>query len=164
MMEPFSIDAAGIVDVMLSGDERRVLAQFAGQLVELSGDEPVAARLYPPAFPDDPLHEAEFQEMTRASLQQAKKVALERFITSMGREPIRLDEDDATAWLGVLNDARLVLGTALSVTEEMDHRPKAPHKKGAAEHNLYLYLSGLQEELIAVLSAKEFPNEEESWD
>lgn len=165
MMGPFSFGSDDRIVADLSDDERRVLKAFAEQLIGLSSEQAVARRLFPPAFLDDPLREAEFQEMTREPLEHAKRAALSRFIDSLTREPLTLDEEDASAWLGVFNDARLVLGTALDITDEMEHRPKEPHEPGAAEHNLYLYLSGLLEELVAVLSAKEFPeNEEESWD
>ena len=37
-----------------------------------------------------------------------------------GRYELTLDEEQALAWLSVVNDARLALGTRLDVTEDMD--------------------------------------------
>ena len=58
--------------------------------------------------------------------------------------------DEADAWLRALNDARLVLGTRLDITEDFDwdgfeSTPRAP------ELALYAYLSWLQEQLVEAI-------------
>ena len=53
------------------------------------------------------------------------------------------------AWLGVLNDTRLVLGTRLGVTEdEPDIDLDAPEARSYA---VYYWLTGLQGDLIEML-------------
>jgi hypothetical protein len=52
----------------------------------------------------------------------------------------------------VLNDLRLVLGTRLDVTEEMDF-DLDPSDPSAAELAVYAYLSWLQEQLVEALAA-----------
>jgi hypothetical protein len=53
------------------------------------------------------------------------------------------------AWLGVLNDTRLVLGTRLGVTEdEFEIDPDSPEARGYA---IYYWLTALQGDLIDML-------------
>jgi uncharacterized protein DUF2017 len=77
--------------------------------------DPVS-RLYPPAFPDDPEAEAAWSDLVRPSLDDARTRRLERMETTLMAE--ELDETAAAAWLGALNDMRLVLGSQLGITED----------------------------------------------
>ena len=65
----------------------------------------------------------------------------------------RVNEEQLIAWLGALNDLRLVLGTRLEVTEEMYERPVPPDDPGAAQLGLYHYLGWLQDQVVQVLAA-----------
>ncbi len=64
-----------------------------------------------------------------------------------------LTSDEADAWLRAVNDARLVLGTRLDISEDFDWdgfgfdetTPRAP------ELALYSYLSWLQEQLVEAM-------------
>ncbi len=56
-----------------------------------------------------------------------------------------LTAEELTAWLGSLNDFRLVLGTTLGVTEN-DLQSEDP------EHALYHYLSYLEESVVNALA------------
>jgi hypothetical protein len=82
-----------------------------------SGDpsDPVG-RLYPPAFPDDPEAESAWADLVRPSLDDTRIRRLERMETTLMAD--ELDEIGATAWLGGLNDMRLVLGAQLEITED----------------------------------------------
>ena len=64
---------------------------------------------------------------------------------------IALDEAAQAQWLGVLNDARLALGTALDITEdtELDHFDDDDPRRGS--FYLYSALTALQGELIEAL-------------
>jgi hypothetical protein len=70
-----------------------------------------------------------------------------------------LDEDQLAAWLGTLNDLRLVLGTRLEVTEELyeegvpDDDPRAP------AFGLYQYLGWLEEHVVAAVAGQVEPNQ-----
>ncbi len=76
--------------------------------------------------------------------------ALSRRATeSKDTREVALTPDDVQAWLGVLNDTRLVLGTRLGVTEEEpDIDPDAPEARGYA---IYYWLTALQGDLIDML-------------
>ena len=84
--------------------------------------DPVA-RLYPPAFPDDAEAEAAWSELVRAGLDDARTRRLERMETTLMAE--ELDETAASAWLGALNDMRLVLGAQLGITEDEPPRVRS---------------------------------------
>ena len=53
------------------------------------------------------------------------------------------------AWLGVLNDTRLVLGTRLGVTE--DERELNPADPQAGAYAMYQWLTWLQGDLVEAL-------------
>ena len=66
-------------------------------------------------------------------------------------ESDRVDENQLHAWSTALNDLRLVLGTRLDVTEDMDEvDPEDPRAPAFA---LYGYLTWLQGEIIEALAA-----------
>jgi hypothetical protein len=54
-----------------------------------------------------------------------------------------LDEDQASAWLGVLNDARLVLGTSLGIDEPSPHGLPDGRDREAMRHAVFAYLGWL---------------------
>jgi hypothetical protein len=135
-----------------------MLADLAEQ-VRAVVDEPDddARRLFPPAY-EDPDRQRSFVGLTRDDLVTSKRAACERVIGSIRAGVVErdtwrgtLDDEAAHAWLSVLNDARLVLGTRLDVREDMDHVPLPGSDTRAPAFNLYLYLGALQEELIEAL-------------
>ncbi|HEX3790083.1 MAG TPA: DUF2017 domain-containing protein [Pseudonocardiaceae bacterium] len=64
---------------------------------------------------------------------------------------VRLDEEQAAAWLASLNDVRLALGTALDVSEEMPEKLPADDPR-AAHLDVYHWLTWVQESLIQAVS------------
>ena len=129
--------------------ERAVLASLPGQLRELlSTDDSALRRLFPPAYPDDVEREAEYRRLVREDLLGEHLESLR--ILEETVEARRLAEDQMTAWLGALNDLRLVLGTRLDVSEdEPDVEEDDPRARALA---LYHYLGWLQTEVLAALS------------
>jgi hypothetical protein len=129
---------------------RGLAAEHAARLEEEVG-APDFARLFPPAYAEDPEAEREYRALMRDELLAEKKEALESFVASLARDA--LTEEELEAWLRVLNDLRLVLGTRLDVDETtlalgLDLRdPKAP------DLALYGYLSWLQEQAVEAASA-----------
>ena len=134
-------------DLHLEPEERRILASLVGELrAEL--DDPQAsrpdgalARLYPPAFPDDPEAEASYADLVHADLVDIRRqrVALVAATIEAGA----LDDLQATAWLGVLNDTRLVLGANLGVTGDGDDRPPRPGEPDGMRRTVFAYLGWL---------------------
>ncbi|SHN29406.1 DUF2017 family protein [Cryptosporangium aurantiacum] len=119
--------------------------------------DPVLARLFPDGYRDDPEAAAELRSLTESSLREQKignaGVILDDLPFEGGE--IRLDDDRAEAWLLALNDARLMLGTALEI--EADTDPLAELEAAAGVDptgarvlglSLYQFLTGLQASLV----------------
>jgi hypothetical protein len=64
----------------------------------------------------------------------------------------QLDEDQLTAWMGAINDLRLVLGTRLDVSEDMDIDALDNDDPLTPAFALYGYLGWLQEQIVAALA------------
>jgi Domain of unknown function (DUF2017) len=150
------------VRVRLTQDELAVLRglpdQLRGVLAE-GRDEPVNQRLFPPAYLDlaDIDHDTEYQRLMHDDLVKEKLAnlglvtdTLARGSTSVRRWTVELTDEEATAWLGVLNDLRLALGVRLDITEDFDGAvddtdPRAPALR------LLSYLGWLEEQLLDAL-------------
>jgi len=148
----------GGYEVRLAAEERELLAALPLQLVsllddvgdELPGDLPDALRrLLPPAYTTDPDAERAYVSLTRQDLLEHHRDSLETMAATA--KATRLDDDELLAWLAALNDLRLVLGSMLGVSEDESEPPvDGSHQ---AEWIAYLYLGGLQTDLIDILEA-----------
>jgi Domain of unknown function (DUF2017) len=135
----------------LTDEEREVLRALPRQLREiLDTDDPSLRRLHPPAYQDDPEREAEYRRLVRDDLLQQRLQALEVMEATIDAKT--LDQDQMTAWLGAINDLRLVLGTRLDVTEEMYEEGVPPEDPRAPTFALYQYLGWLEEQVVAALA------------
>jgi len=90
------------------------------------------------------LHEPEIIEAKRVAAQQL----LDTLPENGGR--FELTEEDANAWIAAVNDIRLSLGVMLDVGPEGPTRLPADHPL-AAHHDVYQWLTVLQEYLVLVL-------------
>jgi hypothetical protein len=123
-------------------------------------DDAVRRRLFPLAYLDPTEEDAEndWQRMVHPELVRSKLEALsllaatlERASETRGRAEIVLSPQETEAWLGALNDARLALGVALNVTEELDVDAMTRDDASAAGFEMYSWLTGLQGELVDAL-------------
>jgi Domain of unknown function (DUF2017) len=150
------------VRVRLAHDEVAILRGLPDQLRSVlaeGGDEPVNQRLFPPAYLDvaDIEHDTEFHRLMHDDLVTEKLANLDlvtdtlaRGSTSVRRWTVELTDEEASAWLGVLNDLRLALGVRLDITEDFDGDvddtdPRAPALR------LLSYLGWLEEQLLDAL-------------
>jgi len=124
------------------------------------GADPVVRRLFPPAYLEaaDAEQDAEYHRLMRDDLLRAKldqvdlvSQTLTRGIVSARRWTVDLSEEEAAAWLGVLNDVRLALGVRLGITEDFDVPGDLPGQP--PELQLLAYLGWLEEHLIEALTA-----------
>jgi hypothetical protein len=127
-----------------------MLCEELRERVDDEPDHPDLRRLFPPAHAEDPDAEAEYRRLVGSQLDAGRQRAVATVEATLARETLSADE--AEAWLRVLNDLRLVLGTRLDVTEEMDF-DLDPNDPEAAELAVYAYLSWLQEQLVEALAA-----------
>ena len=138
----------GRYDLRLPAAERELLRSLPGQLRELlTSDDPSLVRLFPAAYPDDPERDAEYRRLVRDDLLRRHLEALDTLEATVDAK--RVDEQQLTGWLAALNDVRLVLGTRLDVSEDMDPVPDDHPDAGALA--VYSYLGWLQEQVVAAL-------------
>jgi hypothetical protein len=151
--------AGGGVLVRLSQRERELLQSLPDQLRPLlAGDDTapnVSARLYPPGYDDEQL-EAEYRELIGSDLVAQRLGAMDAFAQTLaggtvtrGRWTTQLDAESAQAWLSAVNDARLILGQLLGITDESDweHGPSDDNPTSVVMY----YLGWVQEELVTAL-------------
>ena len=122
--------------------------------------DPVLARLFPDGYRDDPEAAAELRSLTESSLRDQKIGNAGTILDDLPFEggEIRLDGDRAEAWLMALNDARLMLGTALEIEGDTDPLAELDAAAGADPTgarvlglSLYQFLTGLQASLVDAL-------------
>ena len=145
--------ASGCFRLSLPRSERALLRTLRAELqflLDEDPEDPDLRRLFPPAHAD-PEREAEYRLMVREELLAGRARALETFERTVDRDMLTAAEADA--WLTVLNDARLVLGTRLDVTEQTDFAELDARHPKARELAIYAYLSWLQEQLVEAVAA-----------
>jgi hypothetical protein len=146
-------------------DLRNVVATPA--VDDALGSGAATARLYPRAYLDPTEEDAEqqWQRLVHDDLVEARVAALEHVVgvlaaaaanrhdAASGLVRTTFDTDTEGQFLTVLNDARLVLGTAAGVTADLDVEDLDLEPGDPRLHLLqvYGYLSELQHELVEVL-------------
>lgn len=115
-------------------------------------EDPALARLFPDGYTDDPEASADFRRYTEPGLRSAKRARLETALATLGDHPgkVVLGPAQAAAWLGALNDSRLVLGERLGVTEEIEDLIESLEDDDPRLALLWVYdrLTYLQESLV----------------
>jgi hypothetical protein len=141
-------------EVRIPTDERDVLRTLPEQMRAVLGegerDDPVMKRLYPSAYLDDESAAAEFDTAVRDDLTRERLDAVEGFERTLDAKT--LTEEELAGWLAVMNDARLVLGVRLSVSEETVPSDFQGNETAMASYALYAFLSYLVEEIVDALS------------
>ena len=150
--------AADLVELLGADDEDASTDPLAAMVGLSSGplarpDDPALARLLPDAYGDDDEAAADFRRYTELELRTGKKTTAGTVLATLaphldGGGRLELDRDEVDAWLGTLNDLRLVLGTRLEVTEETELEPRGdePHAQAL---QVYSWLGWLQESLLS---------------
>jgi Domain of unknown function (DUF2017) len=143
---------SGDYELRLSAEERDLLRGLPPRMQEVLTDQtdPVLARLFPVAYPEDEERQAEYAVLVRDELLDSHVAALTTLEETVDAE--RLDEERLLAWMRALNQVRLVLGVRLEVTEEGDERPADPTDPRTAAFAIYDYLTWLQGEVIDALA------------
>jgi hypothetical protein len=142
------------------------------QLLDFSGpttepDDPVLARLFPTAYPQDPEAAGEFRRFTEGTLRDGKAQGAAGIIETLeeaglppelGEEAltldVELDHDTAVAWLKSFTDIRLALATRLGVEDDdEDYWLALPDDDPRAHvYDIYQWVGYLQETLVAAVS------------
>lgn len=147
----------GDFEVRLPEEERALLSALVPQLRQVlhadagAGSDPQLRRLYPAAYPDDPEQDRDYRGLVADDLLARRLRALETLEATVSST--RLQEAELEAWMGAVNDLRLVLGTRLDVSEESDLEVDPDHPE-AASLAVYGYLGFLLETIVAALGGR----------
>jgi hypothetical protein len=166
-LEPVEVDVLVAVAsdlLVLLGEQEAEPQDPLAAMVGMSGgpaerpDDPALARLLPDAYGDDEAAATEFRRFTEDDLRAGKRAhatvllaTLAPLVQRGGR--LTLDRDEADAWLGCLNDLRLVLGTRLEVSEETELALDEDDPRADALQ-VYGWLGWLQESLLSCLEPR----------
>jgi hypothetical protein len=143
----------GTIRIDLPDHERELLQRVLPQLRELlTGDErdERTRRLFPVAFPDDTEAESEYQRYMHSELVTSRLSALDAVESTVTAK--ELTEEQAVAWMQSINSVRLVLGSLLDVSEELELDSLPADHPQIETYALYAYLSMLLGELVEALS------------
>jgi hypothetical protein len=146
-------------------DPLEALLDFSGPTTE--PDDPVLARLFPTAYPDDDEAAGEFRRFTEGALRDGKARNAVLIIDQLEEAglPSELEEDglwievelrpeQAQAWLRSFTDIRLALATRLGIEEgDEDYWRSLPDEDPRSHvHDIYEWVGYLQETLVEALS------------
>lgn len=128
-------------------DPLEAITGITGSAERERPDDPALLRLRPDAYAaevDEGRAAGEYRRLTEADLENLQRARVAVVLDGLSAtDPIALTDDDAEAWLGALNDARLVVASRLGIeTDEWEPGPGTP------ESLLYLY------ELLGLLFAE----------
>lgn len=179
MTTEFKRSRHGGLTMQLDEAEVRILRHVLTETLELLGpsespaEDPLAAavgigttttapadsalaRLFPNGYTDDPEASADFRRYTEPGLREAKRSAARTALATLDDAGERrvLTELQAMAWLGTLNDVRLVLGDRLGVTEDWEEMVEslADGDPRLALFWVYDRLTYLQDTLVRALT------------
>ena len=159
-MKPFR-RKGGVLVARLEGAEAGIVGLLLDQLEQLlaadpadSGGDPVVERLLPPGHASDPELAADYRDLTEAALRSGKAddLAIVRATLPPEGGEVRLDDDQARAWLRTTNDLRLALGTRLGVTADTEP-PEDPTEEEGSQLAVYYWLTAVQGSLVDALVA-----------
>ena len=140
------------VHLYLDAHEQDLLRGLLDQLEPLlvDPDDPSMRRLFPPAYSDEKSDE-QYRSLVRGQLLSGRAKSLATMRETLADDAIDLAQADE--WLRALNDLRLVLGTRLDVSEEVDYGRLDLDEPRGRDLAVYGYLAWLQEQLVDALGA-----------
>ena len=138
------------VRLNLDAHEQALLRELLNELEPLLAepDAPSMRRLFPPAYSDE-RSDDQYRSLVRDQLVRGRARSLATMRDTLANDSIDLAQADE--WLRALNDLRLVLGTRLEVTEDLDYESIDLDTPGGQDLAVYGYLAWLQEQLVDAL-------------
>ncbi len=159
--------AGQIIELLRSEEATPQAEDPLERMLDFSGpttapDDPVLARLFPTAYPDDEEAAGDFRRYTEATLRDGKAASAATVIDSLEEaglpdEPedgvfidVELDPPTAMTWMRSFTDMRLAIATRLGVEEgDEDYWAELPEDDPRAQvHDIYEWLGFLQETLV----------------
>ena len=139
-----------LIVAYLSRQEKVFLSDVVPMLVSVGPGDPAMDRLVPPVYLADPEANEEWWRLMGPELKEARSAdrrVFTRVVSAAGH--VALTEDEADAFLRVLNEARLVLGVRLGIEVEEDYEKLDPDQTWILDYFAYL-----QEELMYELTRR----------
>jgi hypothetical protein len=147
------------VTARLDQAEAGVLGLLLDQLEQLldthdAGADPVLERLFPDGHRGDAAMAADYRGMTEEGLRSGKAddLATVRATLPADGGDVRLDRDQAGAWLRTTNDLRLALGVRLDISEDTEPPEDLAGDEGQ-QLAVYYWLTAVQGSLVDALVA-----------
>ena len=146
--------ARQVMDLVQPADPSPDQDPLAAQLGWLDGDvgisdDPAVARLLPDAY-DDPDDARDFRRFTENDLRQSKMQHAMTVVEEIERSGEKVAVTSTDSWLGLLNDARIAIGTRIQISEdnheELAGLPDDDPRSGL--FHVYDWLTFLQESLV----------------
>jgi hypothetical protein len=142
------------IELRFDPEEVQVLADLPRVLAGLRdpSDDPGAARLSPHAYPDDHEADAEWRRYAGGELTTARSADRSAFqmVVEAAREgPVVISEEEAGAFLRVVNEVRLVLGARWGLEAATDYDGLRPEARDVLGH-----LGWVVEDLAEVLTRR----------
>ena len=140
----------GGIDVDLTDDEKVFLTGLLDLLagIPAAADEPASRRLRVPVYLDDPESNEEWWRLMEGELNAARNAdrrVFQHVLDEGGRR--HMSNEEADAFLRVLNEGRLALGARFGLEVEEDH-DQLPEE----QRDIMDYLGWLLEDLTSELS------------
>jgi hypothetical protein len=135
----------------IQSDPLESLLDFSGPTT--APDDPVLARLFPTAYPDDEEAAADFRRFTESTLRDGKAGAAAAIIDTLEEAGLTTEPADGT-WMRSFTDMRLAIATRLGIEEgDEEHWLELPDDDPRAQvHDIYDWLGYLQETLVHAAS------------
>ncbi|WP_341925769.1 DUF2017 domain-containing protein [Nocardioides psychrotolerans] len=146
-------------------DPFEAMMDFSGPTTE--PEDPVLARLFPTAYPQDDEAASEFRRFTEGGLRDGKAAAAITIIDTLEEAglpeqltedglmiDVELDEPTAVTWMRSFTDLRLALATRLEI-EDGDEAfwASLPDEDPRSQaHDIYEWVGYLQETIVGALS------------
>jgi hypothetical protein len=150
----FTRAAGGGYTLHLTRDERALIATLPEQLEALlaADHDAAATRLFPPAYVAEPELDEEYQRLMHEELVRRRLESLGTLRDTVDANKLTAEQLDS--WMRVLNDARLVLGTLLDVSEDTDVLDADLGADDGAQRVAYVVLSSIVDEAVDALTAQ----------
>jgi hypothetical protein len=158
--DAFTRARGGGFGLRLSNEERALVARLLDELAALLTepvDPTMTERLFPVVHPDHPEMEAEYQRLMRdelvtsrlAGIATVKEVLAGKGTGGGNSKKVTFDESELVAFMQALNGVRLVLGTILGITDDVEDQPETAL---VPEYQLYAYLSWVLDSAVHALT------------
>ena len=146
-----------LFEITLTIDERSTLLSFVDQLSDILAmgpDDARLRRLFPTAYHENPDHDAEYQGYMRDELTQSRSASI-AVVKEVLESTDLITAAQLHAFMTVLNNLRLVLGTLLDVGEDDFEDDIDENDPAFGQWQLYGYLGWLMEWTISALSGED---------